>query len=563
MDVGRRSFASRRSPVLATRGMVATSQPLAALEGLRVLMDGGNAADAAVTVAAMLGVVEPMSTGVGGDCFALVWWASPPARESGGCCADEGASPPAHGEADGRVRGGGEAFALNGSGRAPAAFTLDEARRLGLRSIPYDSALAVTVPGAVAGWEALLRRFGTMTLGECLAPAIRAAEQGFAVTPIIARDWRGAARKLARDAEAARVYLPAPRAGEIHRQPDLARALRAIAEGGADAFYRGSIARAIADCVQAHGGFLTADDLAAHTADWGRPIAATYRGVEVLEHPPNGQGLAALVALNILEGYDIGGMGYWDAARWHYMVEAVRLGLAEALAHVGDPAFADVPVARLLSREHADALRSRIRPDGALDLTAPAVATSRDTVYISVVDGQGNAVSLINSLFHPFGSGIVAPGTGICLHNRGASFRLEQGHPNVLAGGKRPYHTIIPALALRDGRLWLCFGVMGAFMQPQGHVQVLVNMVDFGMDAQAALDAPRFRVDEQGSRRLAVETTAPLGLRKALATLGYDVRPESPWDGAFGGGQVIAVDPETGALWGGSDPRKDGCAVGW
>lgn len=531
-----KTFPSRRSAVLATRGMVATSQPLAALEGLRVLMAGGNAADAAVTVAAMLSVVEPMSTGVGGDCFALVYWNS---------------------------SSGGEVFALNGSGRAPAAFGLDEARRLGLWHIPPDSALAVTVPGAVRGWEALLRRFGTMTLAQCLAPAIRAAEQGFAVTPVIARDWRNAARKLARDPEAARVYLPAPRAGEIHRQPDLARTLRAIAEGGADAFYRGPIARAIAACIQAHGGYMSPDDLAAHTADWGPPIGTTYRGVQVLEHPPNGQGLAALVALNILEGYDIGGMGYWDAARWHAMIEAVRLGLAEALAHVADPAFADVPVERLLSRDHADALRARICPDAALDLTVPSAAASRDTVYISVVDGAGNAVSFINSLFQPFGSGIVAPGTGICLHNRGASFRLEPGHPNALAGGKRPYHTIIPALALRDGRLWLCFGVMGAFMQPQGHVQVLVNMVDFGLDPQAALDAPRFRVDEQGSRRVDVETTAPLGLRKALVALGHDVRPAALGESFFGGGQVIAVDSETGALWGGSDPRKDGCAMGW
>lgn len=531
-----KAFPSRRSPVLATRGMVATSQPLAALEGLRVLMAGGNAADAAVTVAAVLSVVEPMSTGVGGDCFALVYRSAP---------------------------SGGGAFALNGSGRAPTAFTLDEARRLGLRYIPSDSALAVTVPGAVRGWEALLRRFGTMPLAECLAPAIRAAEEGFAVTPVIARDWRNAARKLARDPEAARVYLPAPRAGEVHRQPDLARTLRAIAEGGADAFYRGPIARSIAACVQARGGYMTPEDLAAHTADWGEPIRTTYRGVDVLEHPPNGQGLAALVALNILEGYDIGGMGYWDPARWHRMIEAVRLGLAEALAHVADPAFADVPMERLLSREHADALRARIRLDAALDLSAPAVAPARDTVYISVVDGEGNAVSFINSLFHPFGSGIVVPGTGICLHNRGASFRLDPEHPNALGGGKRPYHTIIPALALRDGRLWLCFGVMGAFMQPQGHVQALVNMVDFGLDPQAALDAPRFRVDEQGSRLVAVETTAPLGLRKALAGLGYDVRPEAPWSGMFGGGQVIAVDAETGALWGGSDPRKDGCAVGW
>lgn len=530
-----KTFPSRRSPVLATRGMVATSQPLAALEGLRVLMAGGNAADAAVTVAAMLGVVEPMSTGVGGDCFALVHWASR----------------------------SGETAALNGSGRAPAAFTLDEARRLGLRAIPPDSALAVTVPGAVRGWEALLARFGTMTLAECLAPAIRAAEQGFAVTPVIAREWQNAARKLARNPEAARVYLPAPRAGEIHRQPDLARTLRAIAEGGADAFYCGPIAHAIAKCVQAHGAHLTADDLAAHTVDWGEPIRSTYRGVEVLEHPPNGQGLAALVALNILEGYNIADMGYWDPARWHCMIEATRLGLAEALTHVADPAFADVPVRHLLSRAHADALRARIRPDAALDLAAPTLAASRDTVYISVVDGAGNAVSFINSLFHPFGSGIVVPGTGICLHCRGAAFHLDADHPNALAGGKRPYHTIIPALALRDGRLWLCFGVMGAFMQPQGHVQALVNMVDFGLDPQAALDAPRFRVDERGSRRVAVETAAPLSLRKALTALGHDVRAELPWQGMFGGGQIIAVDPETGALWGGSDPRKDGCAVGF
>jgi gamma-glutamyltranspeptidase/glutathione hydrolase len=315
--------------------------------------------------------------------------------------------------------------------------------------------------------------------------------------------------------------------------------------------------------VQEHGGYMTTADLAAHTADWPEPIRTTYRGVDLYEHPPNGQGLAALVALNILQGYDIGGMNYFDPARWHLMVEAMRLGMDDAARHVADPAVADVPVERLLSRAHADAQRARIRPGRVLDLMTPDAPVYHDTVYLSVVDGAGNAVSFINSLYMGFGSGIVAPGTGICLQNRGACFSLEAGHPNALAGGKRPYHTIIPALALREGRLWLCFGVMGGFMQPQGHTQALVNLADFGMDPQAALDAPRFKVDERGSKRLDVETGVPLTTRKALAALGHDMQAETQFAPGFGGGQVIAVDADSGALWGGSDPRKDGCAVGF
>jgi gamma-glutamyltranspeptidase/glutathione hydrolase len=504
------------------------------MAGLRILMDGGNAADAAVTVAAMLNVVEPMSTGIGGDCFALIYEAET-----------------------------GEVTALNGSGRAPAAFSLEEAQRLGLEEIPLTGPLPVTVPGTASGWAALLERFGTMSLADVLVPAIATAEEGFPVSPWISRGWNHGTEKLSQDAEATRVYLPAPKPGEIHRQPDLASTFRAVAKGGVEAFYRGPLAEKIAACVQAKGGYLTTDDLANHTATWEEPIRTTYRDVEVLEHPPNGQGLAALVALNIVEGYDMGSMNYFDIQRWHYMIEAMRLGMVDAGSYVADPAMANIPLDRLLSKEYAAQHRASIRPDSVLDLSAPDQPEHKDTVYLTVVDANGNAVSFINSLFYGFGSGLVVPGTGICLQNRGACFSLRPGHPNALAGGKRPYHTIIPAMALREGKLWLSFGVMGGFMQPQGHLQVLVNMVDYGLDPQAALDAPRFQVDRNGGLQVQIETAVPAATRKALAQIGHQVireRTFAPW---FGGGQVIAADPETGVLWGGSEPRKDGCAVGY
>jgi gamma-glutamyltranspeptidase/glutathione hydrolase len=527
-------FPSRRSPVLARHGMVATSQPLAAMAGLQVLVAGGNAADAAVTTAAMLNVVEPMSTGIGGDCFALIFDAST-----------------------------GQVSALNGSGRAPAAFTLEEARRLGLEEIPLTGALPVTVPGTVSGWEALLDRFGSMSLAECLAPAISTAEDGFAVTERISAAWHEAEEKLSQDPEAARVYLPAPAPGKLHRPSDLARTFRTIAEGGAEAFYRGALAEKIATCVQSKGGYLTADDLAAHSATWETPISTTYRDVEVLEHPPNGQGLAALIALNVIEGYDLEAMDYFDADRWHLMIESVRLGMVDAGRYVADPAVTDVPVAALLSKEYAARRRSLIEPHSALSLAAPGQPEHQDTVYLTVVDGHGNAVSFINSLYYGFGSGLVVPGTGICLQNRGACFTLEEGHRNALQGNKRPYHTIIPAMVLRDGQLWLSFGVMGGFMQPQGHVQVLTNLVDYGLDAQAALDAPRFRVDERGGPRVSLETGLPVETQRALAAMGHDIQTEPAFWPEFGGGQVIALHADTGVLQGGSDPRKDGCAIGF
>jgi gamma-glutamyltranspeptidase/glutathione hydrolase len=303
--------------------------------------------------------------------------------------------------------------------------------------------------------------------------------------------------------------------------------------------------------------------MASHSATWETPIRTTYRGVEVLEHPPNGQGLAALLALNIIEGLDLAGMDYFDPVRWHTMIEAMRLAMADAARYVADPAVADVPTAALLSKEYATRRGGLIRSDRTIELAAPGQPDHQNTVYLTVVDSQGNAVSFINSLFSNFGSGLVVPGTGICLQNRGLGFTLEPGHPNALDGGKRPYHTIIPAMALRQGRLWLSFGVIGSFMQPQGHLQVLVNMVDYGLLPQAALDAPRFRVDEKGGPRVAIETGVPLETREALSGMGHVLQPEPTFAPRFGSGDVIAVDPETGVLWGGSDPRRDGYAIGY
>lgn len=528
------SFPSRRSVVHARHGMVVTSQPLAALAGLRVLMAGGHAVDAAVTAAAMLNVVEPMSTGIGGDCFALVYEAKT-----------------------------SQVFALNGSGYAPAAFTLAEAQRLGLSEIPLTGPLPVTVPGTVGAWCALLRRFGRLSLADCLAPAIAAAEEGFPVSERISAGWQRSVDKLSQDPETSRVYLPAPKPGQIHRQPDLARTFRLLAEGGEEAFYRGPLAEAIASYVQSKGGYLTAEDLASYAPTWEVPIHTFYRGVQVLEHPPNGQGLAALLALNIVAGDDLKEMDYFDPARWHLMIEAMRLSMVDAARYVADPRVVPVPVAELLSAEYAAQRRALIQPSQALEWAIPGQPEHRDTIYLTTADADGNAVSLVNSLYYGFGSGLVVPGTGICLQDRGACFTLQPGHPNCLAGRKRPYHTIIPAMALRDGRLWLSFGVMGGFMQPQGHFQVLVNLIDYGLSPQAALDAPRFRVDERGGRQVAIETGIPLSTREALAAMGHEILPEPTFTPGFGSGEIIMVDPDTGVLSGGSDPRKDGCAIGY
>ncbi len=530
-------FPSHRSPVLARRGMVATSQPLAAQAGLAVLQAGGTAADAAVAAAAVLCVVEPFSTGIGGDAFFLY-------REA----------------ATGRV------YAYNGSGRSPAGADPENLRRRGLEEVPTLGPIPVTVPGAVRAWADLLARFGRRSLAENLVPAVAYAEEGFPVSPLIARGWQLLEPKL-RDQNpdgAGEELLPggrAPRAGEVVRLPTLARTLARIAEEGPDLLYRGELAERIAARVRELGGWLSAEDLADHEGRWGEPLAVEYRGVRVYEHPPNGQGLAALLALRILDGFEGAPPPWEDPEALHREVEAMRLAFADARFYVADPDLAPAPLEALLDPAYAARRRALIGPRaGTYRRGTPERAS--DTVYLAVVDGEGNACSFIQSLYMGFGSGIVVPGTGIALQNRGACFVLEPGHPNELGPRKRPYHTILPGLAERDGALWLTFGVMGGFMQPQGHVQVLRNLIDRGMDPQTALDAPRWCVLPDG--RLALEEGYPWSTAADAARRGHRVVPVSGLERRlFGGGQVILRDPQTGVLWGGSEPRKDGCAVGW
>lgn len=537
------SFQSRRSPVMSRNGMVAASQPLAATAGLRILMDGGNAADAAVAMAAVLNVTEPFSTGIGGDCFALFYEASTK-----------------------------KVTALNGSGRSPAALTLDLLAKQNLdRSWPYDHAHTVTVPGTCAGWCDLISRHGSMPLATILAPAIDLAEKGFPVTPVTSHFWRMGAETQLRISPGGQEFMinnRGPQAGEIIALPTLASTLRTIAEGGAEVFYRGLLARRIAETVQAHGGILDVSDLAAHRSTWETPISVNYRGVRIWECPPNGQGLAALLALNILEGFDLSKQNPLDVERWHLLIEAMRIAFADTRWYVADPAFNPAPVEHLLSKNYAAARRRLIDPARAvIDTTHGAPVVGSDTVYLTVVDSQGNACSFINSIFLGFGTGIVVDGTGICLHNRGYCFSLDPGHPNALAPGKRPYHTIIPAMATRDedDSLYASFGVMGGYMQPQGHVQVVVGLVDDGLDPQAALDRPRFCLTTaMPDSRVELEQ----GLREAtiskLAQLGHEVVPVRGYArSVFGRGQIIRRDPGTGLLCAGSDPRADGQAQGW
>ena len=525
------TFPSRRSVVMGFGAAVATSQPLAAQAGLRMLLQGGNAADAAIAVAATLNVVEPMSTGMGGDAFALIYWAK-----------------------DRRV------YALNASGRAAGGATLEEYQSRGLSEVPERGILPVTVPGAPAGWADLLERFGRFGLDTVLQPAIDYAEAGFPVSERIGRSWQAGEDLLRRNEAATRAYLPggrAPRAGERFQFPDLARSMRRLAEGGAQGFYRGETAEAIVATSDAHQGLLTLEDLAAHTSTWVDPIRVNYRGYEVYECPPNGQGIAALIALNMLNGYDLAGAGFGPDAI-HYKMEAIKLGMTDAGRYVADPEHAFVPIQGLLSDEYAAQRRALVRADGVISAPKAGLPpTSRDTVYLCAADSEGNAVSFINSLFAGFGSGLVAAGTGIMLQNRGALFSLDPSHPNCIAPNKRPYHTIIPCMVTRDDNLSICFGVMGGLMQPQGHVQVLTNMVDHGMDPQTALNAPRFNF--QGDDRFIAETFYPAEVLDNLSARGH--RIEVTDAGNYGGGQVIVVDPESGALMAGSEPRKDGGAV--
>ena len=532
-------FAARRSPVFGRGGTVATSQPLATAAGLEVLAAGGTAADAAVAAAAALNVTEPTSTGLGGDMFALYYEAAT-----------------------------GQVSALNGSGRAPSALTLERLRREGLAELPPYHAYTVTVPGACAGWCDLLERHGRLPLERALAPAIRLAEEGFPVAPVTAHFWAGGAKRQLTSAPNGRELTidgRAPQAGEIFRNPGLARTLKTIAAGGKAAYYEGQIAAAIAKVIKQAGGCLAESDLAAHVSTWEAPIAVDYRGLRVHECPPNGQGLTALLALNILEGFDLAGMDPLGADRLHLLIESLRLAFADARWYVADPAFASIPLDELLSKGYAAERRKLIDPQKAtLDQRRGAPVAASGTVYLSVVDKDGNACSFINSNYMGFGTGIVPAGWGFTLQNRGHNFSLDPAHPNALAPGKRPYHTIIPAMATRaDGSLYASLGVMGGFMQPQGHVQVLAALADDGLDPQSALDRPRFCItDGTSGGAVGVEAGLPEAALQELEARGHPLLRVSGYERAlFGRGQVILRDPAGGVLAAGSDPRADGCAM--
>ena len=534
------TFASRRSPVLGRGGMVAASQPLAVAAGIEILSRGGNAADAAVAVAAALNVTEPTSTGIGGDMFALYF--------------------DAHTQ---------QVSALNGSGRAPAALTLERIQQEGFGELPPYHPYAITVPGACAGWCDLIDRHGSLPLDVILSPAIRLADEGFPVAPLTSYFWqRGAARQLASAPNGQELTINGrgPEPGEVFRNPGLARTLKKVAEGGKSAFYRGEIAEALASVVQGAGGCLTVDDLAAHESSWETPISVTYRGYRVYECPPNGQGLAALLALNLLEGFDLAALEPLSVDRLHLEIEAMRLAFADARWYVADPQFSEIPLEGLLSKEYAGARRKLIDPQRAtLDQKRGAPVAASNTVYFSVADRDGNACSFINSNYMGFGTGIVPRGWGFTLQNRGHNFDLDPAHPNVLAPRKRPYHTIIPAMATResDGSLFASFGVMGGFMQPQGHVQVFSALTDSQLDPQAALDLPRFCIDSAtAGGEVALEDGTPDSVIADLAQRGHPVQKVTGWDRAlFGRGQVILRDPGSGVLAGGSDPRADGLAM--
>jgi len=530
------SFPSRRSAVMSNRGMVASSQPLATQAGASMLRQGGNAIDAAIATAAALNVVEPMATGIGGDAFALVYLSK-----------------------------SNELKALNASGRAPYAASLETLHNLGYQEMPETGILTVTAPGALDGWCSLLDKHGTMSLAQVLAPAIELAERGFPVTEIVGHIWKKYIAKVQSNNVTASTYLidgRAPEPGEIFVQPDLARTFKRIAEGGRDVFYRGEIAEAIAACSRENGGLIDIPDLKDHTSTWVTPISANYRGYEVYECPPNGQGLVVLLALNILEGYDLQSLGHNSPEYLHLLIEAIKLAFADARRYVADPDFVDIPLEELLSKSYAEQRRQLIdRKKARQKVEAGIPRTGGDTVYLAVTDSEGNSVSFINSLFEPFGSAVVVRDTGILLQARGSAFSLEAGHPNCIQPHKRPYHTIIPAMVFKDGNLFLTFGVMGALMQPQGQVQVLLNIIEFNMGVQTALDAPRFRY-LQGNECI-FEPDIPPNILQELTNKGHQVvKVDDPYSQQFGGGQAIMVHPSSKALIAGSDPRKDGCAIG-
>jgi gamma-glutamyltranspeptidase/glutathione hydrolase len=532
-----------RSEVRGARGAVATSQPLASWAALRVLEDGGSAVDAAIAANAMLSLVEPTGCGLGGDLFAIVW---DPSTGSVG---------------------------YNGSGRSPAALTLDMLRAQGLTKIPSHGALPITVPGCVEGWFALHGRFGRLTMARLLAPAIESAQEGFVLTPVIADAWQRNAQTLARFSDFKAQFTAdgrAPEAGQLWRNPGLAFTLGQIAERGQEGFYQGEIAARIAQAVQSNGGFLGVEDLAQHKGEWVEPIATKYRGIELLELPPNGQGITALQQLNLMEGFDLAGFGFGSAEHVHHFIECKKLAFEDRARLIADPDFAAAPMERLLSKEYAAERRRLIDPERAAARYSPGISAfdEGDTIILACADKHGQMIALIQSNYRGMGSGIAPAGLGFVLQDRGELFDLEPGRPNSYAPQKRPFHTIIPALITKDGQPWVAFGVMGGATQPQMHAWITSNLVDFGMGLQAAGDAPRLvhrgSSEPTGERmldggRVALESgLADWELVRAVVRRGHKV----DWvDGDFGGYQAVARDLEHGTWQAASECRKDGQAL--
>jgi gamma-glutamyltranspeptidase/glutathione hydrolase len=520
--------------VLGSNGMACSSQPLATQTGLNILRRGGNAFDAAVAMAATLNVVEPISTGIGGDMYVLAW----SAREQ-------------------------KLIGLNGSGRSASTARLEYFQKKGLDSIPRSGIDSVTVPGTVRGWVTLLDAYGSLSLGDILADSIGYAEDGFPVSEVIAEAWINGLRYADRPEFAQTYLIPemktwrSPGTGEVFRQTDLANTLRGLANGGIEAFYHGEIAEKIAAYLEAQGSLLRATDLAAHSSTWVEPVSTEFDGYHLYELPPNGQGIIALEMLNILEGYDLTAMGHNSAEYIHLLIEAKKLAYTDRDTFVTDLDVRKLPVEQLISKQYAKQQRARIDLNQAQSFPESMLNIGADTVYLCTADRDGNMVSFINSIYDDFGSGYVVPGTGICLQNRGTLFSLQENHLNRIEPSKRPLHTIIPAMVMRENRPVFCYGVMGGEMQPQGHVQVFLNMFVFGMNAQEAGEAARAR-EEDGT--VFIESGISDAVREGLRNKGHVVERGG---GKFGGYQGIYYDAEQGVYQGASDNRKDGCALGY
>ncbi|GGD48923.1 gamma-glutamyltransferase [Lacimicrobium alkaliphilum] len=531
-----------RSEVIAQNGMAATSQPLATQVALEVLKKGGNAIDAAIAANAMLGLVEPTGNGIGGDLFAIVW--------------------------DAETK---KLYGLNASGRSPESLTLEHFKQQGMTKIPSHGPLPVSVPGAVDGWFELHGKFGSLPMTEILAPSIDYAKKGFPVSELIAYYMQRSVPILSQFPGFKETYMPngrAPRKGEVFKNPNLASTYEKIATGGRDAFYKGDIARIIASYMKEQGGFLSEEDLAAHTSDWVEPVSTNYRGYDLWELPPNGQGIAALQILNILEGYDIADMGFGSAEYIHTFVEAKKLAFEDRAKYYADPDFNQIPVDWLISKDYAEKRRKLIDPDRAAKRYDAGI-NHGDTIYLTTADAQGNMVSLIQSNYRGMGSGMTPTGLGFILQDRGEMFSLKEGHFNQYEPGKRPFHTIIPAFVTRNGKPWLSYGVMGGATQPQMHAQILINLIDFGMNLQEAGDAPR--ILHSGSSQptdevmkdggyVSLESGIPQLERRKLVQMGHTLTDVS---GAFGGYQAIMWDAENKVYYGASESRKDGHAAGY